>query len=316
MRQAGRYLPEFRKIREKNTNFINLCFNSELSSEITLQPIKRYNLDSAIIFSDILTIPHAIGQKVDFKKDLGPCLEEFDFEEFQEKNSSEFVKNLQPVYKAINLTRKKLHKNKSLIGFAGAPWTLLVYMLNLKKNGDVTDFEKINISKENLKLILKKLNKLICLHIENQVKAGADVIQIFDSWAGKIPLEKLNSFCFEPHKTISDFCRLKKIPLICFPKGIGKEYLEFNKIVKPNGLNIDYDIEPDWAAKNLKNVALQGGMNPRYLLCPDQEMIAEAKKYLDAFKDVPYIFNLGHGIKPETDPDKLKKLINFVIEHK
>ena len=316
MRQAGRYLPEFRKIREKNTNFINLCFNSELSSEITLQPIKRYNLDSAIICSDILTIPHAIGQKVDFKKDLGPCLEEFDFEEFQEKNSSEFVKNLQPVYKAINLTRKKLHKNKSLIGFAGAPWTLLVYMLNLKKNGDVTDFEKINISKENLKLILKKLNKLICLHIENQVKAGADVIQIFDSWAGKIPLEKLNSFCFEPHKTISDFCRLKKIPLICFPKGIGKEYLEFNKIVKPNGLNIDYDIEPDWAAKNLKNVALQGGMNPRYLLCPDQEMIAEAKKYLDAFKDVPYIFNLGHGIKPETDPDKLKKLINFVIEHK
>ncbi len=316
MRQAGRYLPEFRKIRDKNTNFIKLCFNSELSSEITLQPIKRYDLDAAIIFSDILIIPHATGQKVNFKKNLGPCLEEFNFEKFQEKNYHEYVKNLQPIYKAINLAREKLHKSKSLIGFAGAPWTLLVYMLNLKNNADVVDFKKINISDENLKIILKKLNKLICLHIENQVKAGADIIQIFDSWAGKIPLERLNSFCFEPHKEISDFCKLKKIPLICFPKGIGKKYLEFNKIVKPNGLSIDYDIEPEWAAKNLENVAIQGGMDPKYLLCPDQEMIAEAKKYLDVFKDVPYIFNLGHGLKPETDPDKLKKLINFVIEHK
>ncbi len=316
MRQAGRYLPEFRKIREKNPNFINLCLNSELSSEITLQPIKRYDLDSAIIFSDILIIPHETGQKVDFKKNFGPILEKFDIEKFFEKSFDDYIDNLQPIYKAINLTREKLHKNKSLIGFAGAPWTLLVYMLNLKNNADFMDLEKINISKEKLKSIFKKLNKLICLHIENQIKAGADVIQIFDSWAGKIPQNKLDSYCFEPHKEISDFCKLKKIPLICFPKGIGKKYSEFNKIIQPDGLSIDYEIDPGWAAKNLENVTIQGGMNPKYLLGSDQELVAETKKYLDAFKDVTYIFNLGHGLKPETEPDKLKKLINFVRNYK
>tara|TARA_Y100000996_G_scaffold247157_1_gene194311 strand:+ start:2326 stop:3336 length:1011 start_codon:yes stop_codon:yes gene_type:complete len=316
MRQAGRYLPEFRKIREKNTNFISLCLNSKLSSEITLQPIERYDLDSAIIFSDILIIPHAIGQKVHFKKNFGPTLDKFDLEKFQKESLNNYIDNLQPIYKAISLTREKLHKDKSLIGFAGAPWTLLVYMLNLKNNADVMDFKKINLSEKNLKLIFKKLNKLICLHIENQFKAGADVIQIFDSWAGKIPLNKLDSYCFEPHKEISDFCKLKKIPLICFPKGIGKRYCEFNKIVKPNGLNIDYEIDPVWAAKNLKNVTIQGGMDPKYLLSPDYELVTEAKKYLDAFKDVPYIFNLGHGLKPETKPEKLKKLINFVRDYK
>ena len=316
MRQAGRYLPEFKKIREKNINFINLCLNSKLSSEITLQPIKRFDLDSAIIFSDILIIPHAIGQKVEFKKNFGPILEKFDLEKFQKSDYNDCIENLQPIYEAISLTREKLHKNKSLIGFAGAPWTLLVYMLNLKDNKDVIEFTKLNIIKENLQFVFKKLIKLICLHIENQFKAGADVIQIFDSWAGKIPSDKLNSFCFEPHKEISDFCKLKKIPLICFPKGIGKKYFEFNELVKPNGLSIDYDIDPTWAAKNLKNVTIQGGMDPKYLLGSEQKLISETKKYLDAFKDVPYIFNLGHGLKPETDPEKLKKLINFVRDYK
>ena len=237
-------------------------------------------------------------------------------EKFQKSDYNDCIENLQPIYEAISLTREKLHKNKSLIGFAGAPWTLLVYMLNLKDNKDVIDFTKFNISKENLQFIFKKLNKLICLHIENQFKAGADVIQIFDSWAGKIPSDKLNSFCFEPHKEISDFCKFKKIPLICFPKGIGKKYFEFNELVKPNGLSIDYDVDPTWAAKNLKNVTIQGGMDPKYLLGSEQKLITETKKYLDAFKDVPYIFNLGHGLKPETDPEKLKKLINFVRDYK
>ena len=316
MRQAGRYLPEFREIRKKNTNFIKLCLNTTLTPEITLQPIKRFDLSAAIIFSDILMLPYGLGQKVEFKKNFGPILEKFDLEKFQKSDYNDCIENLQPIYEAISLTREKLHKNKSLIGFAGAPWTLLVYMLNLKDNKDVIEFTKLNISKENLQFVFKKLIKLICLHIENQFKAGADVIQIFDSWAGKIPSDKLNSFCFEPHKEISDFCKLKKIPLICFPKGIGKKYFEFNELVKPNGLSIDYDIDPTWAAKNLKNVTIQGGMDPKYLLGSEQKLISETKKYLDAFKDVPYIFNLGHGLKPETDPEKLKKLINFVRDYK
>ena len=196
MRQAGRYLPEFRKIRSQNQNFINLCLNSELSSEITLQPIKRFNLDSAIIFSDILMVPYALNQKVEFLKNHGPKLETFNLENFLKNNDLEFTEKLKPVYKAIEITRKKLNKEKSLISFIGAPWTLLVYMIGAKQNKNEIDLNIINKKKDEIKLILEKLINYLCLHIENQIKAGADVVQIFDSWAGLIPQEDLNNFCY------------------------------------------------------------------------------------------------------------------------
>ena len=312
MRQAGRYLPEFRKIRDQNKDFIKLCLNSALSSEITLQPIKRFNLDSAIIFSDILLIPYASGQDVTFLKNKGPKLGEFNLKKFLNRDLDIFIKNLDPVYKAINQARKKLDKKKSLIGFVGAPWTLLVYMLNLKEKDNRISLSKINSKKNNLDLILTKLNEFICLHIQKQIEAGADVIQIFDSWAGEIPEPELNSFCYLPNQKIVKFCKLNKIPVICFPKGIKENYANFNKIIEPDGLSIDYDIDPCWAAKNLTNVVLQGGLHPKFLSESDEKMYVETKKYLDAFKDVPYIFNLGHGLRPETDPEKLSKLIKFV----
>ena len=315
MRQAGRYLPEFRNIREKNKDFIKLCLNSELSSEITLQPIKRFDLDSAIIFSDILLIPYASGQNVNFLENLGPQLGEFNLKNFLERDLDIFTKNLDPVYKSINLTRRKLDKEKSLIGFVGAPWTLLVYMLNLKNKNNKISLSKINIQKDNLNLIFTKLNEFICLHIKKQIEAGADVIQIFDSWAGEIPESKLDTFCHIPNRKLVEFCKLNKIPVICFPKGIKEDYANFNKIVKPDGINIDYDVDPYWAAKNLKNVALQGGLHPKFLALSEEEMYVETKKYLDALKDVPYIFNLGHGLKPETEPERLSKLIKFVKEY-
>jgi len=316
MRQAGRYLPEFRKIRKKNKNFINLCLNSELSSEITLQPIDRFDVDSAIIFSDILMIPYAAGQKVEFIEKKGPQLGDFNPKIFLKKDIKSFLAKLEPVYQAIRLTKKNLDKNKSLIGFAGAPWTLLVYMLSLKNEDDKIDFSKINYSKEEVLLVLEKLNELICLHINEQIKAGADTIQIFDSWAGKIPSSELDLYCYNPNKKIVDFCKNNNIPVISFPKGISKNYLEFNKIVKPDGLSLDYSLDPIWAADNLTNVSLQGGLNPKFLLGDEDKLYAEAKKYLDAFEDVPYIFNLGHGIVPETNPELLKKLINFVRNYK
>ncbi len=315
MRQAGRYLPEFREIRKKNKNFINLCLNSQLSSEITLQPINRFDVDSAIIFSDILMIPHAFGQKVEFKEKLGPILGEFDLKKFLNQDINNYVNNLKPVYKAISLTREKLNKKKSLIGFVGAPWTLLVYMLGLKQSKAQINLSKIRFYKNDLRIILKKLNEYICLHIEKQINAGADVIQVFDSWAGEIPQADLDFYCYLPNQEIVDFCKVKKIPVICFPKGINKNYLEFNQIVKPNGLSLDYEIDAKWAAHNLDNVALQGGLHPKFLLNSDKEMYSETKKYLDVFKDVPYIFNLGHGLVPETNPEKLKKLISFVKEY-
>ena len=315
MRQAGRYLPEFRKIRSQNKNFIELCLNSELSCEITLQPLKRFELDAAIIFSDILMVPYALGQNVDFIKDQGPLLEEFNVKKFLNNDKISFTHKLHPVYKAIEKTRERLDKKKSLIGFIGAPWTLLIYMLGAKQSKKEIDFRKIKKKDFECNLILDKLHDYLCTHIENQINAGANVIQIFDSWSGLLPAEDLPNFCFIPNLKIVNFCKKKKIPVICFPKGINKYYKEFNNIVKPDGLNLDYDIDPLWAKENLNNVVIQGGLNPKILLSNDQEMIRNAKKYLDIFHGKPYIFNLGHGLIPETDPDKVETLIKFYKEY-
>jgi uroporphyrinogen decarboxylase len=315
MRQAGRYLPEFREIRYHNQNFINLCLNSELSSEITLQPIKRFNLDSAIIFSDILMVPYALNQKVEFVKNQGPLLEEFNFKRFINNDKISFTQKLLPVYKAIEKTRETLDKKKTLIGFIGAPWTLLIYMLGVKVSKKEVDYKKIKKKEFEVNLILDKLHDYLCTHIENQVNAGADVIQIFDSWAGLILPDDLPNYCYIPNLKIVDFCKEKKIPVICFPRGINKNYKEFNNIVKPNGISLDYDIDPYWAKQNLSNVVLQGGLDPKILLSNEKEILNSAKKYLDTFKDLPYIFNLGHGLLPETDPDKVSKLVNFYREY-
>mgnify|MGYP001335521339 CR=1 FL=1 len=316
MRQAGRYLPEFRKIRSNNQNFIKLCLNSQLSSEITLQPIKRFNLDSAIIFSDILMVPFALGQKVEFIKNKGPILSNFNLEIFLDNDKELFSRKLNPVYKAIEITRSKLDKKKSLISFVGAPWTLLIYMLGAKKNKSEIDYKKIKLNDFEVNVILDKLNDYLCIHIENQINAGSDVVQIFDSWAGLLPVIDLPNYCYIPNLKIVEFCKDNKIPVICFPRGINANYKEFNNLVKPNGLNLDYDLDPAWAKQNLKNVILQGGLDPKNLLLPEKEMKSNADKYLKIFKDTPYIFNLGHGLLPETDPNKVGKLIEFYRKYK
>jgi uroporphyrinogen decarboxylase len=316
MRQAGRYLPEFRKIRTSNTNFIDLCLNSELSSEITLQPIKRFNLDSAIIFSDILLVPFALGQDVRFVKNEGPILNNFNLEKFLDNDKVSFSKKLLPVYKAIELTRKNLAKEKSLISFIGAPWTLLAYMLGAKKNKNEIDYEKIRSYKNELNTIFEKLNEYLCIHIKNQIEAGADVVQIFDSWAGLLQTKDLPMFCYNPNLKIVDFCKDNKIPVICFPRGIKENYKNFNSIVKPDGISLDYEIEPIWAKKNLKNVILQGGLDPKVLLLSDEKIQSNASKYFKVFNEIPYIFNLGHGLLPETDPDKVDGLIKFYRKYK
>ena len=315
MRQAGRYLPEFKKIRLQNQNFINLCLDSKLSSEITLQPIKRFDLDSAIIFSDILMVPYALNQKVEFLKNHGPKLENFNLNNFLKNNDIDFIEKLKPVYKAIEITRKKLNKEKSLISFIGAPWTLLVYMLGARLSKKEIDFKIIDKKKNEINLVLEKLINYLCLHIDNQIKAGADVVQIFDSWAGLIPQKDLNSFCYVPNSKIVEFCKKKGIPVICFPRGIGENYKDFNNLVKPDGINIDYNVDPKWAKQNLKGTVIQGGLDPKILLSSDEEIYNNVRKYLDAFKGLPYVFNLGHGMLPETNPDKVDKLIKFYRDY-
>ena len=311
MRQAGRYLPEFKNIRSKNPDFIKLCLNSDLSSEITLQPIKRFNLDSAIIFSDILMIPYALGQKITFLKNDGPKLSKFKPNLFFSNYEKDFTKKLSPVYDAIRITRKKLETEKSLIAFVGAPWTLFIYMYGIRKSKNQVELDKLKIDDKKIEMIFQELIKFICLHIKNQINAGADVVQIFDTWAGLIPTNKIKDYCFKPNAKIVEFCRKEGIPNICFPKGIREKYEDFNKLVKPDGISIDYDIDPIWARDKLKNVVVQGGLSPYFLLKNEEEMFEAATKYIQIFKDIPYVFNLGHGLLPETDPDKVAKLIKF-----
>ena len=249
--------------------------------------------------------------KVEFIKDQGPELSEFNLERFLDNNETEFSKKLNPIYKSIEKTRKKLDKNKSLIAFIGAPWTLLVYMLNLKKNKNELDLDKLN--KKNINIIknLDKLIKFLSIHIKNQISAGADTVQIFDSWAGLIPNKDIKNYCFITNAKLVEFCKKEKIPNICFPKGIKEKYKDFNETVKPDGINLDYEIDPLWAKNNLRNVVIQGGLDPKVLLKSEDEMLKGATKYIEVFKDIPYIFNLGHGLLPETDPDRVDKLIEY-----
>jgi uroporphyrinogen decarboxylase len=316
MRQAGRYLPEFRKIRSQNKDFVKLCLNSNLSSEITLQPLKRFKIDAAIIFSDILMVPFGLGQEVKFEKNKGPILSLFDLNIFLNNNVDTFFKKLSPVYDAIKLTRTNLQKEKSLISFIGSPWTLIVYMFGLKINKNQIDTDKLQKNKSDVKIVLEKINEYLCAHIDHQIQAGADIVQIFDSWAGLLPDEKLFDFCYEPNKKIVDFCKNRKIPVICFPRGINKNYLEFANVVKPDCLSLDYEIDPAWAINNLNDYCLQGGLDPKVLLRSESEIIREVDRYLNIFKEHPYIFNLGHGLLPETDPETLQKVVERVNNFK
>ena len=318
MRQAGRYLPEFREIRKKNPNFIKLCLNENLSSEITLQPLKRFDLDAAIIFSDILMVPYGLNQTVNFKKNFGPELGELDLDNLNKINAVDFINKLHPIYKAIKKVKNnEIIKDKDLIGFVGAPWTLLVYMINKSspKKNKITDLNK-NFFKDSSKInkILKLLEEYLKIHIKHQIKNGATIIQIFDSWAGLLKEQDLQNFIYIPTLNLVNFVKSLNIPVICFPRGI-KNYNEYCKIVKPNVISIDYEINPDEIRKNT-DITIQGGFDPKILLTDQEKIKLEAKKYLESFKDHPYIFNLGHGILPETDPNMVDYLIKFVKDFK
>ena len=315
MRQAGRYLPEFMEIRKQNTDFVKLCLNSDLAKEITIQPIKRFDLDAAIIFSDILMIPYGLGQNVNFKKGFGPQLDELQIDISTKINNETFTNNLKPVYEAIKKVRIEIEK-KSLIGFVGAPWTLFLYMINRQSPKKNFNFEEIIKNNTLTRELYKKLEEIICLHIKNQVDAGANIIQIFDSWAGLLPENQLKDYCYEPTKRIVEFVKKLNIPVICFPRGIGKNYEDFCSSVKPDCISIDYEVDPNWIKQKIKTPVIQGGLDPKVLLKNRGDIEIEVKKYLDIFRDQPYIFNLGHGVLPETKPETIKFVTSLVREYK
>ena len=315
MRQAGRYLPEFMEIRKQNTDFVKLCLNSDLAKEITIQPIKRFDLDAAIIFSDILMIPYGLGQNVNFQKGYGPRLDELQIDILTKVDNKTFTNNLKPVYETIKKVKKEIEK-KSLIGFVGAPWTLFLYMVNKQSPKKNFNFNEITKNNALTKRLYKKLEEIICVHIKNQVDAGANIIQIFDSWAGLLPENQLIDYCYEPTKKIVEFVKELNVPVICFPRGIDKNYEDFCSSVKPDCISIDYEVDPNWIKKNIKTSVIQGGLDPKVLLKNKEEIEKEVRKYLDIFREQPYIFNLGHGVLPETKPEIIKFVTSLVRKYK
>ena len=315
MRQAGRYLPEFREIRKKNLDFIKLCLNPDLVKEITLQPLKRFDIDAAIIFSDILMIPYGLGQEVVFKKGTGPILGELNLDNIINTDPENFVKKLFPVYEGIRKVKSELI-DKNLIGFVGAPWTLLLYMLNKESPKNNFDFDKVNKDKVLVKKLLKKIEEATCLHIDKQIESGANVIQIFDSWAGLLPVKELPIYCYIPILKIVEHVKSKNVPVICFPKGIGDNYIDFCNTVKPDCISIDYDVDPLWIKEKVNGIPVQGGLDPKILLEEKEVIKKNIEKYLNIFKNYPYIFNLGHGVLPETKPETVEYMIKIVREKK
>ena len=309
MRQAGRYLPEFREIRSKNQDFIKLCLSENLASEITLQPIERFNFDAAIIFSDILMLPYGLNQKVEFEKNFGPKLGNLNLDDLKNIDEVDFSFKLNSVYKAINITSNKINRDeKDLIGFVGAPWTILVYMINKisPKNKLKEDFFKDEFL---INRLLSIIDKFLKIHIKNQVEAGATIIQIFDSWAGLLE-NNIPEYIYIPTLSLVEYTKSLGVPVICFPRGI-KDYKNFCDIVKPSAVNIDYDIDPKDIVKNI-DIPIQGGLDPKILLQDEDTLEKETKKYLNIFKDHPYIFNLGHGIQPQTKIEMVEKLVKTV----
>jgi len=203
-------------------------------------------------------------------------------------------------------------KEKNLIGFVGAPWTLLLYMLNKESPKNNFNFDKINKDKFLINRLLKKIEEMICLHIDKQIEAGVNIIQIFDSWAGLLPKKELPNYCYIPTLKVVERIKSLKTPVICFPKGIGENYIDFCSEVKPSCISIDYEVDPKWIKKKLKEMPIQGGLDPKILLTDKEKIKKSVKNYLNIFSDHPYIFNLGHGVLPNTKPEIIEYVIKIV----
>lgn len=316
MRQAGRYLPEYRELRANVKNFLELCYTPKLASEVTLQPIRRFGFDAAIIFSDILVIPDALGVKVEFVKNEGPKLGSFELKNLKTENVKA---HLNPVFEALELTKSKLGKETALIGFSGAPWTLACYMI---EGGGSKNFEKTRETAigdpQFFSQLIEILTQSIIEYLSLQIQAGADVVKIFDSWAGILPPFELQKWVIDPTKKIVS--ELKKLhpqtPVICFPRGIGVNYVEFVKQVGSSAIALDQNIERNWARKNLQqdcSAIIQGNLD-NFLLAfgSKKEIEKETIEILKAFTDSPFIFNLGHGILPQTPIENVELVLKTV----
>lgn len=314
MRQAGRYLPEYQAVRKQAGSFWTMCMSPELAVEVTLQPITRFDLDAAILFSDILVVPFALGQGVRFEDGHGPILDRFPGADQLVRDEGERLIKLAPVYEAMRATRAALPANKALIGFAGAPWTLAAYMLEGKGSPDqrAAKLAAYRNPGEFAKL-LDVLVDAVAWHLLRQIEAGADAVQIFDSWAGGMPQAAFQSWVVEPNRRVVDIVRKSKpdAKIIGFPRAATETgYIAYAGTVGVNAVSIDTASSMRWAAAKLADrVALQGNLDPIALIAGGAALDKAVDEILAATDGKPFIFNLGHGILPETPPAHVGQVV-------
>ena len=317
MRQAGRYLKEYRAIRKVQKDFISFCLNPEQASTVTLQPITRYKLDAAIIFSDILMVPWAMDLNVRFETGVGPLLDPVDTPDMIHVSCLRNLnKKLAPVGKALEITKLSLPAETALIGFAGAPWTLITY---IAEGGSSRDFTKARLwAWQNVKELDSLLEILIDATISFlslQAKAGAECLMLFDSWASAVPAAHRNWLITKPTNTIIQGVRRNghKQPIIGFPKGFGDGVIHYAEESGVDAVGLDHGVDPGWAGKNLpKNLPVQGNLDPLSLLSAGKEMFRDIDYILESFHDRPHVFNLGHGITPPTPVENVQMMIDYI----
>ena len=317
MRQAGRYLPEYRKLRQQAKNFLDFCFTPDLAVEVTLQPMRRFGFDAAILFSDILVVPHALGQRVSFEEGEGPRLAPLRTADDVARLAKDgFAGRLAPVFETLRRLKRKLPPSVTLIGFAGAPWTVAAYMVE-GRGGTGFEIAK-RLAQENPALFGSLVDMLIeqtVIYLSAQVEAGAEVLQLFDSWAGDLTGPQRRIWSLEPLTRIVMALKTRhpETPVILFPRGSGGDYAEYAKIPGLAALSLDSAVPLDWAAKTLQpHAALQGNLDPALLVTGGKPMREAAVRILETLGRGRLIFNLGHGIVPETPPAHVGELVELV----
>lgn len=318
MRQAGRYLPEYKATRAEAGDFLSLCYNPDLATEVTLQPIRRYGFDAAILFADILLLPQALGMDLWFVTGEGPRLSTITSDaDFDKLGRGEMIHDtLNPVYQTVRNLSSALPSETTLIGFAGAPWTVATYMIAGKGTKDQGPAHALKAENRALfEKIIDRLTEATIDYLSEQVKAGAEVVKIFDSWAGSLQGEDFDRYCTAPARTITQELksRFPGLPVIAFPRQAGDKYVGFHKATGADCVAIDDSVTPEWAAENVQvSGCVQGNLASSHMVTGGQALVDETRRVVEAFRKGPHIFNLGHGITPDADPENVQLMIDTV----
>ena len=319
MRQAGRHLPEYLELRAQAKDFLDFCYSPSMAAEATLQPIRRYDMDAAILFADILLILDAMGLDVRFEKGVGPIVETVDSEADLHRASVETaVQRLSPVYETVDRVRGKLQDDKALIGFCGAPWTVALYAIEGRGGTDKSSARGWSYTRPELMgALLDQIIEISAHYLAAQVKAGADALMIFESWAEGLPSDLFQTLVIDPNAKLVS--RLKElgvqVPIIGFPRGAATMLGAYTKQVPVNGVGLDTAIDPRFAAATVPNhIAVQGHLDPLLLIAGGDAMDQRVRDILEAYKGRPHIFNLGHGVRPETPIKHVERVVELVRE--